>query len=303
MKLFQSNNGTVKDVKSNPFKLEKEIQDLVENNLEELFKLQMVKSEFPLKNFRLDTLAFDKETNAFVIIEYKRDKKFSVIDQGYSYLSLMLNNKADFILEYNENRKETLKRDDVDWSQSRVLFVAPSFTQYQKHSVDFKDVPFELWEIKRFEGDLISMTQHKSDSSESISSIEKDSSGVISKVSKEVKVYDEDYHLTRSKNRPEWVVELYQELKDRILQMDDVQIKVNGLYISFKKDEPIVDVLVFDNGLALILNVKSGQLKDPNGLAKDVSQKNHQGTGDYKVVIDAESDLDEVMYLIKQTNE
>lgn len=32
-----------------------------------------------------------------MIIEYKRDKNFSVIDQGYAYLSLMLNNKADFI--------------------------------------------------------------------------------------------------------------------------------------------------------------------------------------------------------------
>jgi hypothetical protein len=74
---------------------------------------------------------------------------FSVIDQGYAYLSLMLNNKADFILEYNENCKDTLKRDDLDWSQSRVIFISPVFNNYQKESINFKDLPFELWEVKR----------------------------------------------------------------------------------------------------------------------------------------------------------
>ena len=69
-------------------------------------KLDFISSEFSLNNFRIDTLALDKESKSFVIIEFKRDKNFSVVDQGYAYLSLMLNNKADFILEYNENKKK-----------------------------------------------------------------------------------------------------------------------------------------------------------------------------------------------------
>jgi hypothetical protein len=39
--------------------------------------------------------AFDTLTNG-------TDRNFSVVNQGVSYLNLMLNNKADFILEYNE---------------------------------------------------------------------------------------------------------------------------------------------------------------------------------------------------------
>ncbi len=50
----------------------------------------MVKSEFQLNNLRIDTLAFDKESNSFVIIEYKRGVNFSVIDQGYAYLALLI---------------------------------------------------------------------------------------------------------------------------------------------------------------------------------------------------------------------
>ncbi len=113
------------------FVLEKDIQNICENNIRELFGLEIVKSEFAIKNFRIDTLAFDSKSKSFVIIEYKKDKNFSIIDQGYAYLALLLNNKADFILEYNEQSKISLKRDDVDWSQTVVIFVSPSFTQYQ----------------------------------------------------------------------------------------------------------------------------------------------------------------------------
>ena len=65
----------------------------------------------------------DQLHNSFVIIEYKKGSSYSVIDQGYSYLSTMLNNKSDFILEYNEQTTKTLRRDSVNWSQSRIIFV------------------------------------------------------------------------------------------------------------------------------------------------------------------------------------
>ena len=50
-------------------------------------------------------------------------------------------NKADFILEYNENCDKNLKRENVDWSQSRVLFVSPAFSKYQRQAINFRDYP------------------------------------------------------------------------------------------------------------------------------------------------------------------
>ena len=91
--------------------------------------------------------------------------------RAYSYLSVMLNNKADFILEYNEKKVQTLKRDAIDWSSSRVIFISPAFNSYQKNSVNFQDVPFELWEIRKFAGGLVALEKHQSSSTESISSI------------------------------------------------------------------------------------------------------------------------------------
>jgi RecB family endonuclease NucS len=90
--------------------------------LQELFDLILVRSEFELHGLRIDTLAFDKESRAFVIIEYKKDRNFSVVDQGVAYLNLMLNNKADFIIEYNEAFSgQPLKRGEVD---SRYSIIA-----------------------------------------------------------------------------------------------------------------------------------------------------------------------------------
>ena len=94
-----------------------------------------------------------------MIIEYKRDRSFSVIDQGFAYLALMLNNKADFILEYNEKTKGNLRREDVDWSQSRVLFLAQSFTTYQQNAINFRDLPIELWEVRVFDNATVLYNQ------------------------------------------------------------------------------------------------------------------------------------------------
>jgi len=149
MKLFSLNKDKLDPINGIPFKLERDIQNLIENNTSEIFDLEFVSSEFRIGDFRIDSLCFDNETNSFVIIEYKKGSSYSVIDQGYSYLSIMLNNKSDFILEYNEKSSNNLKRGSINWSQSRIIFISPSFNSYQKNSVNFKDIPFELWEIKK----------------------------------------------------------------------------------------------------------------------------------------------------------
>ena len=84
MPLFKIVNDKLTPIIKKHFSLEKEVQTLTENSLKELFNLELIRSEFSLKNFRFDTLAFDNDTNSFVIIEYKKDKNFSVIDQGIS---------------------------------------------------------------------------------------------------------------------------------------------------------------------------------------------------------------------------
>lgn len=75
MALYNLQNQKLQIIKEESFKLEKDIQSITEKNLEYIFGLKFIKSEFPLNNLRIDTLAFDNDSKSFVIIEYKRDKK------------------------------------------------------------------------------------------------------------------------------------------------------------------------------------------------------------------------------------
>ncbi|MDQ7917988.1 DUF5655 domain-containing protein [Mesonia sp. MT50] len=298
MNLYKLQSNSINSLKEKPFKLEKEIQQLFEANLNELMGLQLVKSEFSIKNKRIDTLAFDPETKAFIIIEYKRSKNISVVDQGFTYLSLMLENKADFIVEYNETLKANLKRSEVDWSQTRVVFVSTSFTENQKTATNFKDIAIELWEIKRYENNLISVNQiKKSKAAESIKPITSSNSKLES-VTKEIKVYTEEDHLD---NKSDEVIELYEEFKEAILNLaDDIEIEPKKLYIAFKKDKNISDIVILKKGLKLFINLQIGQLEDPKGLMRDVSKTGHWGNGDYETIIKSTKDLEYIMSLIKQ---
>jgi len=302
MKLFSLNKNVLRSLSTNNFKLEREIQTVVENNLELLFNLQFVKTELKIKDFRIDTLGYDKETKSFVIIEYKKERNFSIIDQGYTYMSLMLNNKSDFILEYNENCGETLKRDNIDWTQSKVIFVSPNFSEYQKHSINFKDVPFELWEIARYENDLIGLIQHKNNSKESISSIGSgENNDIVNSVSKEIKIYDEEYHLTQSRVK-EQTKDIYFNLKERVLNLGgDITIVPRKTYVSYKRKTNFLDIHFLKDGLWCWVNIKKGELDDPKAITRDVSSIGHYGNGDYELWINEESDLDYMMFLINQS--
>ena len=132
MKLYRLDGGHLRALKDQGFSLEQKLQRVIEGNLDTVFRLKLVKSEFVVHGSRIDTLAFDDETKSFVIIEYKREKSAGVADQGAFYLALMLDNRAEFVLEYlNRFPDSKLRKQDVDWSQSRVILVSDSFNLYQ----------------------------------------------------------------------------------------------------------------------------------------------------------------------------
>lgn len=298
MKLYTKTKNTIILLKEVPFKLEKDIQNLFESQLSELIGLQLVKSEFTIKNKRIDTLAFDPQNKAFIIIEYKRSKSNSVVDQGFTYLNLMLENKADFIVEYNESCKDSIQRKDVDWSQTRVIFVSTSFTENQKLATNFKDIAIELYEVKQYEGGIIAINPiKKSSSATSIQPLsEKDES--IRNVSKEIKVYTEEDHL---KNKSDSIIELYEAYKEAILNLaDNVEIQARKDYIAFKKNSNIVDITIQRKGLKMWINLKKGNLDDPKKITRDVSQTGHWGNGDYELLITNTNNLEYIMSLVKQ---
>lgn len=301
MVLFSIRGEKLDKVPRIEFKLEKDIQRITEQNINKIFGLNFIKSEFRLNDLRMDTLAFDEENNSFVIIEYKKSSNFSVIDQGYAYLALLLNNKADFILEFNESKEKFLRKDDVDWSQSRVIFIAPQFTKYQRQAIEFKDLPIELWEVTKYKNDTILFNQLKASStSESITKVSTKSE-IVKKVSDEVKVYTEEDHL---KNASDNIKELFEDLKERIYNLgDNIEIKPTKKYIAFKSNTNFADIHLQKNQIKIWLNVRIGDLDDPKNFTRDISNVGHWGNGDYEIKIKPGDNLDYIMTLLRQSYE
>lgn len=298
MAIYSIKNKKLQEVHEQPFRLEREIQEIFEANLSDVMGLRLVRSEFTIKNKRIDTLAYDEQSKAFIIIEYKRDKNISVVDQGFTYLGLMLENKADFVLEHQVQLDSNLRMTDVDWSQTRVAFVSPSFTDNQVQATNFKDIAIELWEIKRYTNGTVAISPvKKSKSAASIKPITQQNTELKS-IADEIRVYTEEDHRSGTS---EEIFELYEKFRDAILNLaDDIEIKPQKFYVAFKKDGNIACLEMQKKKMKIYIGAKAGTLDDPKRLAKDVSNIGHYGTGDYEVQVSNDNDLEYIMSLVKQ---
>jgi predicted transport protein len=307
MPIYKIDGDKLNSISEIHFLKERDLQRLTQDNLEIVFGLKFINTEVELNGLRIDTLAFNMETQSFVIIEYKRGSSFSVIDQGYAYLSLVLNNKAEFILEYNESQKDSLARNDVDWSQTRVIFVANSFTIHQKNAINFKDLPIELWEAKKYSNNTILYSQLQSpDSSESINTVSK--SKTVQKVSSEVKVFRVDDHFQGIKLefRP-----LYEYLKEKIFALDP-RFKENprAPYIGFMLGEQFgTSTVVYVRVLKEKIRITLPKIRpeDVNDHLKKLTYRKgsieSKNTPESELIINSEEDVDYAAFITKQVLE
>lgn len=106
---------------------------MIERNLDAVFKCQLVASEFPTgaqHAGRIDTLAMSEDHNP-VIIEYKNVESSDLINQSLFYLSWIHDHRGDFEIAA---QKALGPKIDVDWSDVRVICIAPNYRKYDLHA-------------------------------------------------------------------------------------------------------------------------------------------------------------------------
>jgi predicted transport protein len=154
MNLFRIDGRKLVPLDEASFDLEVELQKITEANLQAVFGLEFVASEYNLRDCYFDTLAFNPETKAFEIIEFKKQTSLNVMEQGQTYLNLVLEYKEKVLLDYDELKNRNFKLKDIDWTATRVKFIAPNFTRYQIGALNPK-TPFELYEVKKYGLDIV----------------------------------------------------------------------------------------------------------------------------------------------------
>ncbi|MDD2766343.1 MAG: DUF5655 domain-containing protein [Candidatus Moranbacteria bacterium] len=299
MALFKISGSVVKKIIVKDADLEKNLQSLFEQNLEEILNINFLAHEYSTSfGGRMDTLGIDKNGSP-CIIEYKKSQNDNVINQGLSYLRWLLDHKADFeILCKNKNINI-----DIDWDSPRVICVAESYNKFDIDTADILPINIELLRYRIYENDILYLEP------ESYQKIKISTSGIIKKSKnnnkEKTELLQKDYsvedHLKKADQKTN---DLFHKLREKIISIDEeIREEPKKFYIAYKTATNFADLIIYKNEIRITLNVKSGKLIDVFDMATDFTKpkKGHWGNGDYEVKLREEKDLESVFLLIKQS--
>ena len=301
-RIFQidKNNGNTYELKSSSAALEKELQTLIEKNLDTLLSISFLESEYSTgkkHRGRIDTLGID-ENGCPVIIEYKRSVKENVINQGLFYLDWLMDHKAEFeLLVLKKLGKETA--DNIEWGNPRLVCIAGDFTRYDEHAVQQMNRNIELVRYRYYEQSLLLL--------ELVNSVE-----VIDTTGNGFDNTNRTKKTSSSKTFSEYLSQcdaetqnLYNDLKVFIESLgDDVQVKILKHYIAFKRLKNFACVEVHPQTRSILVYVKINPNDFPveqEGFTRDVRNIGHYGTGDLEIRIHSHDDLSKAEELIQKS--
>ena len=310
IKIFKHKEGKLTEIekveKDQPWDFEKEIQTLVEKNVDTIFpELEFVESEYMLENFRIDSVCFNKETKSFVIIEYKKLKHGGAIDQGMAYLDLLENNKEEFISLYHEKKNELLDPKWVNWDETKVIIISPDFTQHQLRAAKRTGEPIEFWLIERY-NDAITLRMLHEKVKPVKKKIERQEFTPVGGYS------EEDYLAGKYYNDAipnEEAKRLFKIMKERILEtFADLEVKQKSKYAGFystKDGSAVTTVEITRTGLKVCYGTTKKDVIPKSDFVRimireDGKKIGHWGAGDYLSKIENESDIEKAIPLIEK---
>src|SRR3989304_5285815 len=154
MPLFSIDQGRLHPVRQSNFLAERQLQELVQSNLENVFSCRLLASEFPTGyqySGRIDTLALSEDDNP-VIIEYKKVESSELINQSLYYLAWMKDHQGDFEIAVQKALGNSI---EVDWSEIRVICIAPNYKKYDLYAVQMMGANIELWSYHLFQNKFL----------------------------------------------------------------------------------------------------------------------------------------------------
>lgn len=279
-------------------RLERDIQHLIEANMETFFGVRFLKTEYVIKQTededyeaqggRIDSLGID-ENNCPIVLEYKRDTNENVINQGLFYLDWLLNHKADFKLLVMEKLGRDVA-EAVDWSSPAVYCVANSFGKYDMHAIRQMNRNIRLVRYAIGEDTILfEFLNAPSVAPAPVQDVETNGHPTD-------KTFTEQLASTSEELR-ETVGEIRQYMSSLGDDVSENQLK---LYLAIKKVRNIVCVEVQKKKIILHLAL-DGSTVEENNHVKNVTGKGHWGTGDVEVTLSSRDDLEAVKPLLDRS--
>lgn len=305
MAIFEIEKGKAKRVRLSEFKLEKDLQRLIEENMEIIFNCRLIATEFSTGNIhsgRIDSLAISEDFNP-VIIEYKKVASSDLINQSLYYLHWIRDHKGDFQVAAN---KVLGKNIEVDWSDIRVICIAPEYKKYDLHAVQVMGANIELWQYKLYENGILNIeevykrTNTNSNSREFEDYSEKNpvmvEAGRKAAITRKNAVYTIEEHFD---NLDKSLVDLFNTVRDYITSLDSsIEELPKKNYIAYKTSQNFVCLQTYKKKLTLYLKLNPDEVKPMPAQCRDVRNIGHYGTGEFELIIKDLIDFEETKNLI-----
>ena len=236
IKLFSINSKVEEKIPANAKDiLEKELQSLIEKNMETFFGVKFLKSEWAISEGRMDSIGID-ENNSPVIFEYKRSLNENVINQGLFYLDWLLDHKADFKLLVIDVLGNDVA-DQIDWSVPGVYCIAHDFTRYDVHAVKQMTRNIKLVSYRKYGNEFI-LFEHIN--VPNVKPIIDDSDNGAGKKQLSSQSHT---HVDNVASAPANIKELYDAVCEYIESLgDDIEKNQLKKYLAYKKVQNIVCV-------------------------------------------------------------
>lgn len=302
MPIFKISANKLMPVEQKNFSLEKELQNLIEENIGVVFNCRLVATEFSTgaqHAGRIDSLALSEEDNP-VIIEYKKVESSELINQSLFYLHWIKDHKGDFEIA----AQNSLGKIKVDWSSVRVICIAPNYKKYDLHAVQVMGANIELWKYRLFANDSLYLEDvfHNTKSTTTTTGTTAKSAAVLeageNAAQAHVKaIYVLEEHLD---GKSKQIQELMHTIREFITGLDSAIEEVpRKFYIAYKATQNIVCVEAKTKNIKLFVKLKPADISDPPASFKDVSNIGHYGTGDVEFTISSPEEFEDVKQYIE----
>lgn len=292
MPLFRISDLQVSPVPQANFTTEKALQTLVERNLGPIFNCRFVASEFSTgaqHGGRIDTLALSEDNNP-VIVEYKKVESSELVNQSLYYLAWLNDHRGDFTIAA---QKELGAKVEIDWSDIRVICIAPNYRKYDLYAVQVMGRNIELWTYRRFANDTFFLEEiYPAGSSEPTLDGKNPvmvEAGKKAAITRALGGWTFEQHMA---GKAEPIREIALAVQEFMLGLSSaVEEAPKKQYVAYRTTQNLVCMEVQKQKVCLFVKLDPKVDPGPEGISRDVSAIGHFGTGDLEVTL---RDLDDL---------
>ncbi len=303
MPIFEISGNKLLPVEQKNFSLEKELQTLIESNLGAVFNCRFVASEFSTgaqHAGRIDSLALSEEDNP-VIIEYKKVESSELINQSLFYLYWIQDHKGDFEIAVQKALGNCVQ---VDWSDVRVICIAPNYKKYDLHAVQVMGANIELWKYRLFTNSTLYLEEvlHNPKATSTVAPTLDKNLVMVEAGKKAAQVratatYTFAEHL---EGKPKHIQELIYNIREFVTGLDSTIEEVpKKFYVAYKASQNIVCMEAKNKTIKLFVKLKPSDVTEPPKSFRDVSNIGHYGTGDVEFTISSQEEFEEIKKYIE----